>query len=286
MTAGPVLLTDLDNTIYNWVDFYAPCFRAMLHAVAARTGVAEADLVPQFKAVFTAYASVEYPYCIQKLKICGGLPKDEVRALVRAGRVAFGRARRRRLVPYPGVQETLLWAKSNNIPVIAVSNAPWYASWRRLWNLGLKGLFAGIAAGPGFPVEQEDEYAEDARCMQATFEPALKWIIPSGELKPSPRMYSTVIGALSLRPEDTWVVGDSLSKDIAPALALGAVGVWAEYGTRYDEANFRTLLGVTHWSPDKVEAVYEGTGIRPSITIKRFDELRELIPTVQRRLWT
>ena len=25
------ILTDLDNTIYNWVDFYAPCFRAMLY---------------------------------------------------------------------------------------------------------------------------------------------------------------------------------------------------------------------------------------------------------------
>src|SRR5271165_4781048 len=97
-----VLLTDLDNTIYNWVDFYAPCFRAMVHTVSDHTSLDEKVVVQQFRDVFEKFGSLEYPFSIQKLAVCSEMPPPEIKKLVNAGTVAFGRTRRRRLKPYPG----------------------------------------------------------------------------------------------------------------------------------------------------------------------------------------
>lgn len=47
-----------------------------------------------------------------------------------------------------------------------------------------------------------------------------------GIRKPDSRIYAMGIDALGLRPEETVVVGDSLSKDIAPAKRLGCRTVW------------------------------------------------------------
>jgi FMN phosphatase YigB (HAD superfamily) len=280
-----VILTDLDNTIYNWVDFFAPSFRAMLHAVAAQVDLPEDQLTNEFREIFTRYGSVEYPYSIQKLRVCQGMAADNVSRLVHVGRVAFGKTKRKRLEPYPGVEETLLWAKRNDIPVIAVSNAPWYIAWRRIWSLGLKGLFAGIAAAPGFDTDDEDEFAEPARLRQTGFVPKLKWELSPESLKPSPLMYEMIMRDLHLQPTQMWVVGDSLMKDIRPALAVGASGVWARYGSAYDERNFSTLLGITHWSKGQTKEAYNDKEIVPTVTIDSFDELIRIVPARQPSLW-
>jgi phosphoglycolate phosphatase len=278
------ILTDLDNTIYNWVDYFAPCFRAMVHAISANTGMEESIIVGQFQKVFARYGSVEYPFSVQRLEMCQAMSQDRVNVLAQAARVAFGQTRRKRLVPYPGVRETLMWAKANDIAVIAVSNAPWYLGWRRLWRLGLKGLFAGIAAAPGFQIEDDDLIAETARLKQSGFTPALKWETPEDELKPNPNMYRTVMQALELDAPRTWIIGDSLAKDIGPALAVGAVGIWARYGATYDARNFQTLLAITHWSEEKIRAVYEEEVV-PTFVVDSFSELMRIIPGRQRTLW-
>lgn len=284
MNYDHVILADLDNTIYNWVDYFAPCFRAMVHAISAKTGIDESVIVGQFQKVFARYGSVEYPFSVQRLDICQSMSQERVNVLAQAARVAFGQTRRKRLVVYPGVRETLLWARANNIAVIAVSNAPWYLGWRRLWRLGLKGLFAGIAAAPGFKIEDDDLVAETARLKQTGFAPPLKWETPEEELKPSPSMYLAVMQALKLDASRTWIIGDSLVKDIRPALAIGAVGIWARYGTTYEARNFETLLSITHWSEEKIRAVYDEKVV-PTFTVDSFSELMRIVPGRQRTLW-
>lgn len=281
----PLLLTDLDNTVYNWVDFYAPCFRAMVHALSAKTGLAEEIITSQFREIFVHYGSVEYPYSVQKLKLCEGLSDERVSELVTAGRVAFGRTKRRRLTPYLGVHETLRWAQANGIPVVAVTNAPWYLAWRRLWSLGLKGLFKGIAGAEAFEGEEGDRFVQAARLKQKGFEPDFKRILIPRDLKPSPCMYQIVMEALNVKPSQTWIVGDSLAKDIAPALSIGATAVWAQYGCEYRQENWETILSITNWSKAKVDEAILGPAISPSLTIRRFDELQTIMPCRQQALW-
>jgi phosphoglycolate phosphatase len=52
--------------------------------------------------------------------------------------------------------------------------------------------------------------------------------------------------------QEFYCVGDSLSKDLSPAKALGMNTIWAKYGTYVDPANLATLLEVTPWTSDQV----------------------------------
>src|ERR1035438_9588211 len=95
-----LLVVDLDNTVYDWTSFHAPSFRAMVHAISGHTDLPESEIIEQFKEVFHLHESVEYPFAVQKLRLCHYLSRDEVDTLVHASQVAFGRTRRRRLRPY------------------------------------------------------------------------------------------------------------------------------------------------------------------------------------------
>jgi phosphoglycolate phosphatase len=281
MQPAAAILTDLDNTLYNWIDFYAPAFRAMVHTLARETRTEESVLIAQFESVFARHGSTEYPYCIQELELCRSLPKERVDALLHCGRVAFGKTRRRRLSLYVGVRRTLEWAKANCIPVVAVSNAPWYLAWRRIWRLGLKGLISGIAAAEGFEL---DESVGRFLVKRRAFQPAVRWTVGRSDLKPNPTLYTLVLESLSLNPGRTWIVGDDLDKDIRPAVAVGAISVWAAYGRSCDARNLETVMSITHWQRRKQD-VRGGESVVPSYTIGSFDELIDLVPTSQLQLW-
>ena len=285
MGTRTAVLTDLDNTIYNWVDFYAPCFRAMVHVLSRKTKLVEDEITRQFKEVFSRFGSVEYPYSIQRLELCRQRPESEVRDLVYLGQLAFGRARRKHLRPYPGVSETLAWARRNDVAVIAVTNAPLYLAWKRLFRLKLQGMFDGIAAAEGFPIPLDDQYASDYKAKRPLMKTnKLALYLHSGVLKPNVEMYERVLEALKVSAENAWVVGDSLAKDIVPALTIGANGVWAQYGTEFDQRNFETILQITHWSKKQITRVYEDKWVKPSATIESFSDLQKIVRTAQMAL--
>jgi putative hydrolase of the HAD superfamily len=52
-----------------------------------------------------------------------------------------------------------------------------------------------------------------------------------GAFKPDPAIYEQALAALHARPEETAMVGDSQSKDCAPARALGLTTVWLRPAT-------------------------------------------------------
>ncbi len=55
-----LLITDLDNTLYNWVDYFAPSFRGMAKALSREMGVSLDGLFEDFKEVFSRRGSLEY----------------------------------------------------------------------------------------------------------------------------------------------------------------------------------------------------------------------------------
>ena len=285
MLLKTAILADLDNTLYNFVDYYVPCFRAMVHALSRETRIPEAEVINQFRTVYSKTESVEYPFSIQRLALCANLPSPDVERLAKLGYRVFLLRRKKTLKPYPGVKETLEWARSQGIAVVVVSNAPANLVWKRIWELGLKRLVTGVAAREGFGVPEDDSVA---RVLTQTGGkkgrrpgPPMLWSISKELLKPNPEMYLRVITDLQIQQSNAWIVGDSLHKDVMPALEIGAVGVWARYGEEFDRKNFETLVSITHWSQDQIAATYDRKVIQPSFTINSFSELTKLIPAPQ-----
>jgi len=288
VSRGPVLLTDLDNTLYNWVDFFAPSFRAMVHVLARETGQREDDITAEFRAVYSDKGSLEYSFSVQELELCRTRSPEEVERLVRLARGAFSRVREKRLVPYPGVRETLAWAENTGLQIVGVTNAPIFLAEWRLSQLGLSRLFSGLAGYGEIAVPErylwEQRISEREKAGRYPSPIRRKWALRAEELKPSPLGYLRVLDALGVSHKQTFVIGDSLQKDIGPAQVIGAVGIWAKYGTVFEKKNFDTLLSITHWDATRVAATYDAEGVEPMFTVDSFDELRRLIRPPQGNL--
>ncbi len=285
-----VIITDLDNTLYNWVDYFAPSFRAMVHVLARETGVDEAVITDDFRRVFARHGSVEYSFSVQELDLTKDRSPDAISNLVRLVKGAFSRVRQKNLRAYEGVRETLQWASSENIAVVAATNSARYQAMRRLQQLRLDHHFAGLACWEGIDIPPDDPWAERVRSREESSKwvpkMSLIWTFPTGALKPNTGMYETVLSDLALKAGDAWVIGDSLHKDVAPALAIGARGIWAKYGGDFDAKNFETLLSITDWKQERIDKTYAEDAVAPTFEAESFADLRRFIPSLQGNLFS
>jgi len=284
----PIIITDLDNTVYNWVDYFAPSFRAMVHAIARQTKIGEEDILADFKNVYEKHGSLEYSFSVQELDLVKHMNPEDVRELIRIAKAAFSVTRQKHLAPYPGVKETLVWARKNGVRVIGVTNAPIFQARQRLRRLNIDIFFYGLAGWEGHQI-REDEWTEDIRKQVEDGGYAARieklWPLKHDDLKPNPVGYLMIIDTLKVSHKNTYVIGDSLAKDVAPAIDIGAVGIWAKYGLDFDKKNFDTLLKITHWDSNKVASVYNERLTNPNHTVSSFAELSSIVKPDQMSLF-
>jgi len=56
-----LVVTDMDGTLYSWIDYIVPAVESMVDAVGKATGFPRLKVVQSLKAVYTKYESNEYP---------------------------------------------------------------------------------------------------------------------------------------------------------------------------------------------------------------------------------
>lgn len=272
----PLLLTDLDNTLYNWVDFFAPSFRSMVHVINKETGFSEEEIISSFRSVYKEYDAIEYSLSVQSLELLGKLPVEKINELSNLARKVYVRTGRKYLIPYIGVKETLNWAKSSGICIICVTNSPVHLALWKLRQMKLTSYFYGLVA----------RKTGDGKKRKKSLTRIKKlWELDIEELKPNPTAYTRVIDHLSVDPKNVFVVGDNFERDIKPALQIGAVGIWAKYGEISEQKNKDTIKKITTFDKKTngsgSETVIENT---LKLQINEFSELRSMLPELQMSL--
>ena len=260
------LITDLDNTLYNWVDFFAPSFRGAVHALHKATGISEDLISHSFREVFQERGSLEYPAQARELAIFANTSQTELEALNRVIFGSFNRVFNATLRLYDGALECLNWCYGNRIPVIALTNAPLSLARRRLIHLGVNKYFKALAAPRSFEQGERSSriepnlalFPEDEDPSRRRLDDRLNCIyeLSDSEMKPSPAGFERIMSDLMRQDSSAFAIGDSLLKDLAPAHKLGAVTIWAKFGTKVDLNNMQTLYGITPWSAKQIETAY------------------------------
>lgn len=57
-----ILITDLDDTLYDWIGFFIPAFYGLVDEIASITGISKDVLLAEYKKKHQYYGSVEYPF--------------------------------------------------------------------------------------------------------------------------------------------------------------------------------------------------------------------------------
>jgi phosphoglycolate phosphatase len=247
-----LVVTDMDNTLYSWIDYIVPAVEAMVDAVVQATRLPRITVVQSLKAVYTKYESNEYPFALQESSLFQSFPEfgSFDKLVIEPARAAFSEARRKYLRPYRGVLETLKALRERQIVVVALTDAPRNPAEQRARRLGIDVFLTSMYTMPGFTFPEgpdgealvapdillkEERGAYKAACAVVE--------LPRDHEKPNTAGLRKILSTYAMAPHEVLVVGDSVKKDVAIARELGCHDCWAEYGT-YVPTEYRERLDI------------------------------------------
>ncbi len=288
-----LVVTDMDNTLYSWVNYIVPAVEAMVEAVCRATGYPKIRVVQSLKKVYEKYESNEYPFALQE----SSLFREDFpdfgsfeTLVIRPAQEAFSHARRRYLVPFPGVVETLVELKARGIKVAALTDAPRNPAELRARQMKLDEHLDALYSLPGFdfPADERGDALVAQAIVKKEKQGAYKAACPVVELpkdyeKPDERGLRRILSDFGFAPEETLVVGDSLKKDIAVAKRVGAQDAYAEYGTYYS-LEYRERLNTV--SADAITrrhaaSITEGDTHEPRAATHNLANFRQVLQIVE-----
>lgn len=277
------VITDLDNTLFDWVDIWYRSFKALIDCLVEQSGVPRATLEAEFKVIHQKHGTSEYAFSIQELpSLIERYPGDNLPERFGEAIHAYSRRRKEALTLYPSVMETLRALKSKGCLVVGYTESMAFYSNRRVKRLALDGLLDYLYS-PGDHDLPQGLSREDLR----HYPPEEYRLVhtehrhtPRGVLKPSPEVLLDIVKQVGARAFETIYVGDNLLKDVSMARAAKITDVFAKYGEAKDRADQYDLLRrVTHWSPQMVEKerALRVEEARPTFTLKEeFGEILDL----------
>lgn len=249
------LVTDLDNTLFDWVDIWFRSFTAQVDAVARHTSVPVDTLLTEFKGVHERYGTSEFAFAVLELPSVRSSTADPSEVAELAWQ-ALNTARKSAMHLFPGVSSTLRSVQRSGCTVVGYTESmPLYTKFR-LVELGLDGLIDILYTPPGhgIPENLPHHYLRRWTEVADRLSTTEHRLTPPGELKPNPRLLSDIIADTGAQPEETVYVGDSQLKDVAMAQHAGIIDVWAKYGVAQHREQYELLRAVTHWTSDAVSA--------------------------------
>jgi len=273
-----LLVTDLDNTLYDWVTFFSRSFSAMVDTLSDLLGADRETLLDEYREIGVVMGSLEHPYASFDLPAVKhrypGASLRELKASLDPAFHAFNSVRNRELRLYPGVEGTLATLHESGVAVVGYTESTIANAWFRLAKLRIDRFFDHLFVLEGSPV------VDPVGALQTPPPPpGFVEAVPEEERKPNPRLLLDIARRRGFPPGDVVYVGDSRSRDVAMAHRAGITAAWARYGTIYDEADWLVLTRVTHWSPSEVTRDRSATADdEPDVTLNSFDELLSLFP--------
>ncbi|MEM9707994.1 MAG: HAD family hydrolase [Pseudomonadota bacterium] len=279
MSEKSILITDLDNTLFDWVDIWYRSFSAMLDSVVATTGIDRDKLIPEIRRVHQRHGTSEYAFLLEEVpslvEYCNGRdPVDVFEDAIRS----YRSTRKEALKLFYGVMDSLVQIKGSGALIFGYTESMAFYTRFRIQRLELDGVI-DILFSPkdhdipiGMDIETLRRYPSDAYELKKT----IHNYTPKGSLKPDADVLEEIIMRSGLRKCEAVYVGDSLHKDVAMAKTLGVDHAWAKYGVAQQKPEYQLLRDVTHWTDEDVEREkrIKQADVSPEVTLESgFPEL-------------
>lgn len=289
-----LIVTDIDNTLFDWVDYYANAIPPMLKEVESITKVPYAQLSKEASKVFTDH-SIEYPFVVQELpsviEYCNHDVDRMLREVAEPSRAAFKDAAAPHLIPYKRVIYTLdiLSKTCPNIPIVALTDAPRYIAMWKLNKLGILHYFDSVFGleDPMLPIDKYDRVKVDSDVLMKhikkhsfDFKGKVR-ILPDEYEKPGVKGFKSILVEYEIEdPKQVLWIGDNVTKDVALGKKLGVVTAWAKYGATHSK---KTLKSLQDFAPQDNLAkhsnmhVLEAESPQPDLILESFDEILPVV---------
>lgn len=263
---------DLDNTLYDWYASFLPAFYAMVDVATPILNCDRDALLDELRSVHIEHHDVEHPFSLLETKIAQEFiaqkKNADARQLLDPAFHAFNKVRRDNLTLFPDVRRTLDELKARDIALIAFTDSSYFATLRRIRQLGLADVFQHIFCRakskkePPFPVRVPDDNLGDITTE-----------LPANEAKPDPRVLIEIAKIENRATSSIAYIGDSISRDVLMAKKAGCFAVWAKYGVHKDKVMYERLIRISHWTSEDIRReknfAVEAAKIEPDFVCER-----------------
>jgi FMN phosphatase YigB (HAD superfamily) len=253
-----VVITDLDNTLYDWVEMWYQAFSAMfakILAEVAQKGITRDRLISEIRSIHQAHGTSEYAFLLEEIPcLRSAFPNEDIVKHFEEAIHSYRKARKEALKLYPGVLQTLQALRDSGVLVVAYTESMAFYTNYRLRHLNLDGLIDYLYSPEdhnlpkGMTADEIRRYPAEHYKLKFTEHRHT----PKGELKPNPDILVSIIEDVGGDRERCIYIGDSLMKDIAMAKDAGVIDVFAEYGRAQDRPEYELLREVSHWTDEDV----------------------------------
>jgi len=280
-----VLITDLDNTLYDWFTIWYESFSAMMTKASVISGVPFDTLIEECKPIHRKYGTAEYAFVLAELPSLASIYPSSIELLQELDPAIYAArsARKTHLHLYQGVYDTLSELRKKRVRVIAYTESKeWYTK-NRLKRLGLDYFIERLYSPTDHSVP-----IDDSQRTKITFENMKCFHTPSDEKKPNPKLLLEIIKEIGAKAEDCVYIGDSELRDINMAHDANVTSVFAKYGGKHfcnAEEGYELLRKVTHWTEEEVEEERmlkaSNTQHKADFEVDNFSEILEIFEFVK-----
>lgn len=267
-----VVIMDLDNTLYDWVDIWYRSFKSFLNVLVEQSGLPQERLEQEIRKIFQKYGTSEYSFVIQEIPSLKELHPNEDLVTKYDDAIHAYRKARSKIQLYPTVMETLHMLKERGCLTVVFTESQKYYTIMRMNQLKIEALIDFVFSpednvSPDISIpDVRQKYQDHYELKHAQYCPIRK-----GELKPDPKILLEIIGKVRAQQAQCIYIGDSLMKDIMMAQSAGVIDVFAKYGQAQNTSAYQLLRKVSHWTDEDVareKAILETAGsVTPSITL-------------------
>lgn len=271
-----LLITDLDDTLYPWIDFFIPAFYGMVEELSHTLNKEEATLLKEYKQIHQKKGSVEYPYATLYLpSVIKAFPDDTPETLFKKLDPVFHRfnsIRKQRLKLYPNVKETLTQISQLGIKIVGYTESAEENGFYRLSKLGIADLFQHV-------------YVSDSQFERPNYLPSSEITRVVHGKKPNAKLLEQICAQESVSAIETIYIGDSITKDIYMAKMAGITSVLCKYPCDFQSANdlYQKLVAISHWTDEdfqrekEIKQICQSDNIQPDYMVDSFEQLIEIV---------
>ncbi|MCM2751095.1 HAD-IA family hydrolase [Escherichia coli] len=276
-----LLITDLDNTLYDWVSFYSQSFSAMAEELSKEINVPLDILLSEYKVIHQRFGNSEKPFATLELPsvISYFGTNDKILLQKKLTRVfsAFSSKRNNTLKLYPTVRDTLNILRERGVKIVGHTESLEYNSLYRLYKLDVIDFFDHL-----YTIEDNHNLhpnPKNAKVISVKDDFIIR--LSSAESKPNPKLLEHICLTENVDIKDAVYVGDSITKDISMAKSIGMKAVWARYGRQFAPELWEILVKITHWTDKDVEREEQlkesFSRVKPDYSINSFAEILDLM---------
>jgi phosphoglycolate phosphatase-like HAD superfamily hydrolase len=267
------VITDLDDTIWDWLKMWHSSFEPYLNNISKKCQIDLSILKEDFKRLHQKYHTSEVSFAYQELESLSENKFNEIVKKPKLGKSIIHQYysdKKHNLELYDGVLETLKKLRSEGVMIIGYTESNAFFTKTRIKHLELDGLFDCIYTplGAGIPSSTDRVYPEEYWEPQQTEIRHLSRF----DKKPNKEILEIILEDFNLDKKHTIYVGDKLDRDVQMALDVGITSVYANYGSGIDGDKYELLKEVTHWNDEDVKREIEFK--------KKFSE-RKIVPSLE-----